>query len=840
MQTSSSSGAASPVPQPHEPSTSFHLPPGLNLPPGAFFPSPPFSVPVPVFLQQQAQEVPSQSQEISPLSQSICAPPSANVEGRRNGTKKTSDGKAIREADRSSQDREGIRNQHPSIADTKNLVISPSHSFHGSESEMPKDERPNLARAMSHQYRNEPSGFALNGRDSRGEGMMKQEETSEEIMHNQMNRGKQIMIMSNTENNYSSPVRSSSRPVKQKQTVGTQVTNDILESEIAENKSVRKLEMGSGQTSVDTLAMRVEVEDSKEERLRARETMDMDEKESQNMNERGESVMSSQSINHDLKIRAITKENTRKTEEKEEKETHNTKEYRGREIHFQPVNHALKMTEVMREERHTEKDQRHIKNSSSEEISPAEKDRLSSPFRSPGSEANPSLLDIQLLQERQSVHSVKASHHPQSSQSVPTSQSYSSQLPYEIQFVGESPLPQHSSSSPRKSPPVVRYPQESPSPRSQSVHSQSPRSQSPYGHSPHSHSPNSQSPQSSPHSQSPYNQSPNGHSPQNQSPPSQSPRSPPPHLQFPNRQSPHSHIHSLNQQPQETHSPKRNQSQENQSVSPLTKPPQSPHSQSPPSSQQAQEAHSPKRNQVPHNQSHPTLRSQSPQETHPAQDAHLPPKKRSPKKHSPKKSRSPREDWGGEMQASEVSETDDEKMRNLSAWLHGRMRGRASTPPSSSSSYSISEQLQQSHTSWTKGQGHLRSKKGGREEEWSRREGKEMEEMHGWRVGGGKEGEELPKRREEEWSRGERGQKEEEELNRGGRGEKNVELSRGRERGGKREEGLTRGRDGGDEVRGESEFEFDASDLEDLSITGLTLTNTSLPEEMPTPRDEDF
>lgn len=82
--------------------------------------------------------------------------------------------------------------------------------------------------------------------------------------------------------------------------------------------------------------------------------------------------------------------------------------------------------------------------------------------------------------------------------------------------------------------------------------------------------------------------------------------------------------------------------------------------------------------------------------------------------------------------------------------------------------------------------------------------------------------------------------KEEEEGHRGREGEKNVELSRGRERGGKKVEELTRGREREDEVRGESEFEFDASDLEDLSITGLTLTNTSLPEEIHTPGDEDF
>lgn len=172
------------------------------------------------------------------------------------------------------------------------------------------------------------------------------------------------------------------------------------------------------------------------------------------------------------------------------------------------------------------------------------------------------------------------------------------------------------------------------------------------------------------------------------------------------------------------------------------------------------------------------------------------------------------------MQASEVSETDDEKMRNLSAWLHGRTRGRASTPPSSSSSYSISEQLQQSHTSWTKGQGHRRREEGGKEELPGGREGgKEVEEMHRWRDRGGKEGEERQRGRE---------------------GEKKVELSRGKEEGEKKVEELARGRDGEDEVRGESEFEFGASDLEDLSITGLTLTNTSLPEEMPTPRDEDF
>lgn len=115
-----------------------------------------------------------------------------------------------------------------------------------------------------------------------------------------------------------------------------------------------------------------------------------------------------------------------------------------------------------------------------------------------------------------------------------------------------------------------------------------------------------------------------------------------------------------------------------------------------------------------------------------------------------------------------MSETDDEKMRNLSAWLHGRMRGRASTP-TSSSSVSISQQLQQSHSSWTKGRNHRRQ-----------------------REGGGQEAEEVPRGREVE------------------------------------------------EVHGESEFEFDASDLDDLNISGITLTNTSLPEEMHTPGEEDF
>lgn len=114
------------------------------------------------------------------------------------------------------------------------------------------------------------------------------------------------------------------------------------------------------------------------------------------------------------------------------------------------------------------------------------------------------------------------------------------------------------------------------------------------------------------------------------------------------------------------------------------------------------------------------------------------------------------------MPPSEVSETDDEKMRNLSAWLHGHIRGRTSTP--SSSSLSISEHLQQSHASWTKSQ--------------DRREG-------------GKKGE-LPRKREVE------------------------------------------------ELHRESEFEFDASDLEDLSISGITLTNTSVPEDMHTPGEEDF
>ncbi|XP_050711658.1 serine/arginine repetitive matrix protein 2-like isoform X2 [Eriocheir sinensis] len=822
LQTSSSSGAASPVPQPTEPSTSFHLPPGMNLPPGAFFPNLPFSIPVPVFLQQPAHEVTSQSQEITPTSQPVPAPPSASVEGRHNGTKKTiSDRKAIREADRPSQNREDIMNLTPSITDTMNPVVSPGHSFRGTKSEMPKEGRPNLARVASQQYRNDPPGFALNGRDNRDEETMKQEETSEKKMLNQMNEGKQIIIMSNSKDSYPAPIHSSSRPVKQKQTVGTQVTNGILESEVAEVKSPRNQETRSRPTNIDTLAMRVEVGDLKEERLRAGKTMDTDEKESHNLKENGESEMSVQSVNHAVKMSEITKEETKKTMNTDEEETHNMKENREHEMRFQSINYSLKTSEMIKEERHPRKAQHHFKNNSSEEVKPAQEDRLSSPLRSPGSEADQSLRDIQLLQEIQSIHSARSSHHPQSSQSVHTSQSYSSQPPYEIQFVGESPLPRHSSSSPRKSPPLVRYRQESQSPRSQSHASQSPQSQSPHSQSPNSHSPNSKSPQSSSHSQSP----------QNQSPHSQSPRSPPPHSQFPHSQSPHSHIHSpSNQQPQETHSPKRNQSQQNQSLSPLTKPPQSPHSQSPSNPQQPQEAHSPKRNQVQQNQSHPTLGSQSPHESHLPQDAHLPPKKRSPKRHSPKKSRSPREEWGGEVQASEVSETDDEKMRNLSAWLHGRMRGRASTPPSSSSSYSISEQLQQSHTSWTKGQGHRRSKEGGKEEEeWSRREGgKEVKEMHRWRDRGGKEGEEMPKGKEEE------------EGHRGREGEKNVELSRGRERGGKKVEELTRGREREDEVRGESEFEFDASDLEDLSITGLTLTNTSLPEEIHTPGDEDF
>lgn len=194
---------------------------------------------------------------------------------------------------------------------------------------------------------------------------------------------------------------------------------------------------------------------------------------------------------------------------------------------------------------------------------------------------------------------------------------------------------------------------------------------------------------------------------------------------------------------------------------------QSPEIQSPPSksplSKSPQESHSPKRIEVPPSQSPQKVKSPqnwSSKETH-LQRSQLRQRTKSPQKQSPKKSRSLKKELPV-LQGSEVSETDDEKMRNLSLWLHGRARGRASTP-SSSSSVSISEHLQKSHSSWTKNQGH---RKEGRAEA-----GREAEE----------EVEELP---------------------------------------------------GGSEI--------DLSDLEDLSLSGLTLTNTSVLEDIHTPGDEDF
>ncbi|KAK8376809.1 hypothetical protein O3P69_010022 [Scylla paramamosain] len=148
-----------------------------------------------------------------------------------------------------------------------------------------------------------------------------------------------------------------------------------------------------------------------------------------------------------------------------------------------------------------------------------------------------------------------------------------------------------------------------------------------------------------------------------------------------------------------------------------------------------------------------SLPSQSPRKPHLVQRRQLPQRSK-----SPKKSRSPRKEPLG-VQGSEVSETDDEKMRNLSAWLQGRVRGRATTP-SSSSSVSISEHLQHSHTSWTKRK--------------SRQKERAREEEDG-------EVEELP---------------------------------------------------GGSEI--------DLSDCEDLSLSGLTLTNTSVPEDINTAGEEDF
>lgn len=227
-------------------------------------------------------------------------------------------------------------------------------------------------------------------------------------------------------------------------------------------------------------------------------------------------------------------------------------------------------------------------------------------------------------------------------------------------------------------------------------------------------------------------------------------------------------LSSPNELPQESLSYQQiltyRESQSSGSQSPST---QSPSSQSPPSQsplhKSAQESHSPKRIHVPPNQSPRKVKSPqswSPKKTHLLQRSQLPQRSKSPQKQSPKKSRSPKKDLSG-VQGSEVSETDDEKMRNLSAWLHGRTRGRASTP--SSSSVSISEHLQQSHSSWTKNQGRH---KGGRVEA-AKEEDEEVEE--------------LP--------------------------------------------------DGS---------EIDLSDLEDFSLSGITLTNTSVPEDIHTPRDEDF
>ncbi|XP_045124242.1 centrosomal protein of 78 kDa-like isoform X4 [Portunus trituberculatus] len=151
--------------------------------------------------------------------------------------------------------------------------------------------------------------------------------------------------------------------------------------------------------------------------------------------------------------------------------------------------------------------------------------------------------------------------------------------------------------------------------------------------------------------------------------------------------------------------------------------------------------------------------SQSPRKAHPIPRCQLPQRSKSPQKQSPKKSRSSRNKPLG-IQGNEVSETDDDKMRNLSVWLQGRVQGRGTT--SSSSSVSISEHLQHSHTSWTK-------RKVCQEER-----AKEEEEEDG-------EMEELP---------------------------------------------------GGSEI--------DLSDCEDLSLSGLTLSNTSIPEDVNTGGEEDF
>ena len=203
-----------------------------------------------------------------------------------------------------------------------------------------------------------------------------------------------------------------------------------------------------------------------------------------------------------------------------------------------------------------------------------------------------------------------------------------------------------------------------------------------------------------------------------------------------------------NQSPQETQLyPKVPIYYENQSSGS-----ESPSSQSPPS-QSLQESYSPERIKSPQNW--------SPKKIRPMQRSQFPRRTNSPQKQSPKKSRSPEKEPPG-LQGSEVSETDDEKMRNLNVWLQDRTRGRASTP-SSSSSVSISEHLQKSHSSWTKNKG---LHKGGHVEAAREEEG---------------EVEELP--------------------------------------------------DGS---------EIDLSDFEDFSLSGITLTNTSVPEDIHTPREEDF
>lgn len=532
---------------------------------------------------------------------------------------------------------------------------SQGHLYHGSNSESKEGDFILESVASHHHINNLPAPRphdVLDGRNSRDEDMTKQEPVSKKRLYRIKGKQRKEGMRSIEESNSMSN-NSSSRSVKQKQTVGTQVTSDILECNIAQVKNGTIYPEANSLTTRDIYSMRAEIEDLNE-KLKIRKTNHINENKNSDVKESGEHRMNLQSENLPL--------------------TNNIM----KEISFQ-------------------NNQKYAGDNSPEEVNPTQEESLltTRTSESEGSQTQSS----QSLKERQSLNScqsLQANHLSQSKEPPETSQSlennpslqpiqpqegshlvhaiqsYSCQSPYKIKSEEECQLPQLSPTSPMQSPQPVE-PYESKSPKNQSSPSHSSLSQSPPSQSPHSQSTQSQS--------------------------------------------------SHSQTPQESYSPKGNQLHLKQSSQRLNS-------------------------------------SRTLDAVHPPQESH-----QSPKKKSPKKYRSPREELGVEVQTSEVSETDDEKMRNLSIWLHGRMRGRTSTP-SSSSSLSISEQLQQSHSSWTKGQGH--------------------------RLERGKEVKELPNGR------------------------------------------------GVEDVHGESEFEFDASDLEDLSISGITLTNTSVPEDLHTPGEEDF